>query len=361
MPAGSVSERRIAAAPVLACGLLAVLVAGAAMIPALRSAGWSLGALPRIDSKTPMGAAARRLDPGLPTVHPGAYDGQFYWGVAVDPLATGDVHQAFDKASYRYGHPLYGWLGWLVSAGRPRAVPAALAALGLASLAAGAALAAALGLARGRSGWEGLFVALNPGLVGAAVHDLGEPLAVAVLLGGVAAYVAGRRAPAWICFAFLPLAKEPLILVLAAVVVWELVHRRGRPAALFATAAIPAVLWWAYARIQLGAWFTSGDSALGAPLSGWQRAFHVALSTPGHGIAVPILVALLVLLALAGLRALRLRGPVELAYLTLAAIAVCLAANATIAPSTALRNTAFLLVLVPFVITSPPLRPRVRV
>jgi hypothetical protein len=353
-----VSDRRIAGGPVLACGLLAVLVAGVAMIPMLRSADWSLGALARIDSKTQLGAAAHRLDPGLPTVHPGAYDGQFYWGVAVDPLATGDVHQAFDKPSYRYGHPLYGWLGWLVSAGRPRAVPAALAAVGLASLAAAAALAAALGLGRGRPGWEGLFVALNPGLVGAAVHDLAEPLAAALLLGGVAAYVAGRRTPAWICFALLPLAKEPLIIVLLAVVVWELVHRRGGRAALFATAAIPALLWWVYARLQLGAWFTSGDTALGAPLSGWQRAFHVALSTPGHAVAVPILVVLLVLLGLAGFRALRLRGPVELAYLPLAAIGVCLAANATIAPSTALRNTAFLLVLVPFVLISPPLRPR---
>jgi hypothetical protein len=240
-------------------------------------------------------------------------------------------------------------------------VPAALAAVGLASLAAAAALAAALGLSRGRSGWEGLFVALNPGLIGAAVHDLAEPLAAALLLGGVAAYVAGRRGPAWICFALLPLAKEPLILVLLAVVVWELVHRRGRRAAVLATAAIPALLWWGYARMQLGAWFTSGDSALAAPLSGWQRAFHVALSTHGHAAAVPILAALLVLLSIAAVRALRLRGPVELAYLTLAAIAVCLAANATIAPSTALRNTAFLVVLVPFVLTSPPLRPRVRV
>jgi hypothetical protein len=81
------------------------------MIPTLRGAAWSLSALPRVDSTTMLGADARALDPGFHTVASGAYDGQFYWGVAVDPLATGSAHRAFDKASYRYGHPLYGWLG----------------------------------------------------------------------------------------------------------------------------------------------------------------------------------------------------------------------------------------------------------
>jgi hypothetical protein len=335
---------------VLGCGLLAVLVAVIAMIPTLRTAGWSLTSLPRVDSKTSMGAAAHALDPGFRTVHPGAYDGQFYWGIAIDPLATGTLHHAFDKASYRYGHPLYGWLGWLLSAGRARAVPYALAAIGLVSLFAAAAAAAKLGLGRGRSGWEGLFVALNAGLITSAVHDLAEPLAAALLLGAFVALVGGKRAPAWFCLALLPLAKEPLVVVPLAVVVWELVQRRRRSAAVIATAVIPAMLWWTYTRIHLGAWFTSGDTALAKPLTGW---YHAFLDT--DAVTVPILAALLVLLVAAGMRALRLRGPIDLSYLALAAIAVCLAPNATVAFTTALRNTAFLLVLVPFVIVGPAL------
>jgi hypothetical protein len=300
-----------------------------------------------------MGAAAQALDPGFRTVHPGAYDGQFYWGVAVDPLANGSVHALFDKASYRYGHPLFGWLGWLFSAGVARAAPAALAAVGLASLVAAAAAAALLGLVRGGSGWEGLFVALNVGLVGAAVHDLGEPLAAALLLGGTLAYVHGRLGPALICFALLPLAKEPLVLVPLVVAGWELVHHRRRDAALLALTPVPALLWWTYARIQLGAWFTTGDTALGSPLAGWSQA---VFRSGANGWAAAILTGLLVLLALAALRALRVRGPVELAFLGLAAIAVCLAPNATVAFTTALRNTAFLVVLLPFVLLPPSLR-----
>jgi hypothetical protein len=330
------------------------------MVPTLRTAGWSLTALPRVDTTTKLGAAARSLEPGFRTVHPGAYDGQFYWGTAIDPLATGQLHRDFDKASYRYGHPLYGWLGWLFSAGRARLVPAALAAVGLVSLFVAAAAAAALGRGRGRSGWEGLFVALNPGLITSATHDLGEPLAAALLLAAVLAYTRCRLAAAWACLAFLPLAKEPLLLVLLAVVVWEVVQHRLSRAAAFVTAAIPALLWWTYARIHLGAWFTSGGSALAEPLAGWRRALVHTAGHRGiaHGIVVLTLGSLIALFTLAAVRALRRRGPLELAYLALATVAVCLAPNATIAFSTALRNTAFLLVLVPFVIASPRLLPR---
>jgi hypothetical protein len=349
------ASSRSVAAPVLTCGVLAVVLAAGTMIGTIRHAGWSLTALPRVDSKTELGAAARALDPGFHTIHPGAYDGQFYWAAAIDPVASGRLHRIVDKPSYRYGHPLYGWLGWLFSAGRARAVPAALAAIGLVSLFAGAAAAAALGLRRGRNGWDGLFVALNVGLISSAAHDLAEPLAAALLLGAVLAYVREQRAAAWVGLALLPLAKEPLLLMLVGVVVWELTQRRRRVAALFATAAIPAFLWWTYARIHLGAWFTSGDSALAAPLAGWRHALAGEHPGAARGAAVAILVALLVVFALAALRALRKRGPVELAYLGLAAIAVCLAPNATAAFTTALRNTAFLLVLVPLVIVPPQL------
>ena len=49
--------------------------------------------------------------------------------------------------------------------GKQRAAPAALLAAGLISLAAAAVVASLLGQAFGRQGWEGLFVAANPGLL----------------------------------------------------------------------------------------------------------------------------------------------------------------------------------------------------
>jgi len=253
-----------------ACAVLAVGAASVVLVGALRPVGWNLTALPRVADNTQMGAAARAHDPGFHTVETGAYDGQFYWGVAVDPVATGDVHQAFDKASYRYGHPLLGWLGWLLSAGQARAVPAALLAVGLAALGVAAAAASLLGRAFGREGWEGLFVAANPGLLYSAVHDLAEPLSAALLLGGLLAYVRGRRVAAAVCFALLVLSKEEFVLVPLALAAWTLVRRRarGRELAVLVACIAPAAVWWIYARLQLGAWFTTGETALGFPLAG---------------------------------------------------------------------------------------------
>ena len=310
----------------------------------LRPAHWSLSSLPRVNAHTALGSIARDLDPGFATVRHGAYDGQFYWGVAVDPLATGHVHAAFDKASYRYGHPLYGWAAWLLSGDSPERVPAALVVVGVASLVAGTLIASRLGRARGSRGWEALFVALNPGLIVAAAADLAEPLAAMLVVAALAALTSGRLKAAWLCLALLPLAKEPLLVVVVAAVVWALISRRWRDAALFATAILPAVAWWIYARVQLGGWFTTGTSALGAPFVGWRPAFD-------GDTGAALIAILLALLAVAAIRAFRVRGPLELAYLGLALFAACLATNATAAFTTALRNTAFLVVLLPFVLS----------
>jgi len=70
---------------------------------------------------------------------------------------------------------------------------------------------------------------------------------------------------------------------------------------------------------------------------------------------VATLAVLLALLILGAVRARRARSPVDYAYLALAPLAVCLAPNATVELSTALRNTAFLVVLLPFVMASPRL------
>lgn len=348
--------------------MVALALATIAVIPSLKPVGWNVTALPRVDATTGMGAEARAIDPSFYLVQQDAYDGQFYWGIAVDPLATGSLHRSFDNASYRYGHPLYGWLGWLGSAGQAPAAAAALLVVGLVSLFAAAVAAGCLGLARGSSGWEGLFVALNPGLLYSATHDLAEPLAAALLLAALNGYVRGRRLLMLGCLVLLPFAKEVLVLVPFALLAWELLRRRidvGRALAVLVT-VLPAAAWWTYARLHLGAWFTSGDNALGAPFTGWANALEVAgirsydatWSVAQLGEATIVgLAALLGLLAVAVLVASRIRGPIDPVFLALAAVVACLAPIGTQLLRDAFRNTSLLLVLVPFVIASPPPRP----
>lgn len=331
------------------------------MLASLRPAGWSLTVLPRVDADTPMGTDARAIDPGFRTVHPGAYDGQFYWGTAIDPLGIGTVHRDFDSAAYRYGHPLYGWLGWASSGGHGPAVAAALVAVGLASLLAAGALGSMLGRALGGSGAEGLFVALNPGLLYAAAHDLAEPLCAALVLGAFLARLRGRHRAMLVLFTLLPFAKEPLVLVPLAVAAWDLLRRRTRltDAALAAATVVPALAWWVWARVHFGAWFFSvGDTVIQSPLAGWRRALLDAgvhsYSPDGNanqlGETTVVLVAALGgLLLVAGLLALRLRNAVQAAFVPLVLLLACLSPAATVNPRDLLRVTSVVVALVPFV------------
>jgi len=297
--------------------------------------------LPRVATGTQLAAVAHGVDHGFATVPSAGYDGQFYWAIAVDPLARGRAHAAVDKPTYRYGHPLLGWLGWVLSAGRASAAAGALFAVGLLAFAAAAALAAALGGVR-----AALFTALSPGLLYAAVHDLAEPLSVALALGALLALRRSRPGVALACCALLPLTKEQLVVVPLVLALWT-----RRP--WFVATILPSVLWWIYARVHLGAWFTTGDTALGAPFAGWKRAVLDAGVRAAGGTdegTLIVLVALLALLALVAVAAVReWRRPTAALYLVLAAIAICLAPNATVILRDALRNTALLVALVPFV------------
>jgi hypothetical protein len=327
----------------VACGVIALTVGGTAVVARLSSVDWSVTGLPRVAAGSGLGRLARRIDPDFQTVRRGAYDGPFYWGIAIDPLAGGGAHRFFDKASYRYGHPLDGWAGWLVAGGAPAAAPGALLCIGLLSLAGAAASASALALGSISKWVAGLCVALNPGLIFAVVADLGEPLAALALLAALYALSTRRIWPSWLCLAVLPLAKEELIVVLAAAAVYRLAERRPREAALLMSAVVPALAWWTFARIRLGGWFTSGTTALGPPFVGWRAAFH----EPAASVFLALLLGLLII---ATARALRRRGLVDLVYLALASVATCLAPNATTAFTTALRNTAFLTALLPLVL-----------
>jgi hypothetical protein len=226
--------------------------------------------------------------------------------------------------------------------------------------------ASRLGQLLGGSGWQGLFVALNPGLLFAATHDLTEPLSAALMFAGLIAYLRGRI---WIAAAFLALlvlSKEQFALVPAGLALWDLLRARQgiRHALVLASSVLPAVVWWIYAHHQLGHWFLSGKGSLGVPLSGWRRtltdagvwsnvrAYYQFLM--GEAM-LAILVPLLALLLIAGVRALRFRTPVDVVYVLLGALGACLAWRATYILTDALRNVSLLFALVPFVIGSMPM------
>jgi len=346
----------------LACAVAALASAGAGVVASLHWVAWDTSALVRMHDTLPLAKLAVHDQPTFRLRREsGFYDGAYFYAIGRDPLATGQAHHLLDEAPYYWGHPAYGWLAWLASAGgRPGSVPDALLAVGLLSIFVAGAAASLLARALGWSPWGGLVVALNPGLVFAVSSDTSEPLGAALLLLGLAAYARGRRGWAVGLLAALCFVKEPLVLVPLAIAAWEVWRTRRLP--FVAAAVVPAVLWWLYLRIHLGAFpFGQGSERLTAPLAGWKRALLDAASQSwSRGIdtaqlgqaAVPLIIVVGLAILVAGIYALRLRTVVAPAFLAIAVLYACITPNGVQYPKDLIRELALVLTLLPFVLAA---------
>lgn len=330
----------------------------------LASAHWNTNALVRLWDALKLAELARHAEPSFPLRGlAGRYDGAYFYAIARDPLAIGQAHTLVPQAPYYWGHPAFGWLAWLASGGgRPAAVPDALLAVGLLSIAVAGGAASVLARTVGWSPWGGLVVALNPGLVFAVYSDTSESLGAALLLLALATYLCGRRGWAIGLFAALCFDKEPLVLIPLAIAAWEL--WRTRRLSLVAASVVPAACWWLYVRIHLGAFpFGEGSQRLTAPFVGWadglraaaQQSWSQSSNTAQLGEAsVALIIVVGAAIVVTAVYALRLRSVVAPAFLALAALYGCIATNGVEYPKDLIREVALVLTLVPFVLAASP-------
>lgn len=350
----------------LMCALVATFAALAVVLPALE-AGGGTSSLVRLPREEALGQLVAGRHPDFRFVHPEArYDGRYFFAIAVDPFATGNVHRSIDAPAYRYGHPGYGWMAGVLSLGRSGAVPLTLLLIGFLGLAAAAAFASLLAPYFGMTPWTGLAVAVNPGLIYAVSANTSEAVAAGLLGASIWLWLRGRVPAAGITLILLCLTKEQFVVVPIGFAVWELLElRRGRTSRdlrrrLGWLSAGPAVLaaWFGYLYVNLGVWsFTEGPRNVGAPLVGWadtlRRAAGLSLDGANHqigAIALPLLIAVAVTLLIGAAAALRLRSPVDPPFLGLVAIVSLLTWLALLYPKDLLRNVATLFYLMPFVI-----------
>jgi hypothetical protein len=217
------------------------------------------------------------------TVTPGhGYDGQWFLGLAHDPLLHQRLAAGFDKPRYRARRPLQPLVGWLLAGGQTPAIPLALLAVGPLAVALGCAACGRLLAASGRSRWWGLGFAVVPGVVVGVTFGTAEPLALALATLGLSLVLDGRSMAAGMAFAGAGLTKESYLLFAVAAAAWLALavarSRRARAAAQAAAVLLPGVLalglWWAYVAWHLpaGAGDRRGVAALGPPLGGWDHA-----------------------------------------------------------------------------------------
>jgi hypothetical protein len=220
--------------------------------------------------------AARRIHV---VVRPGkGYDGQWYLGLAYDPLLREHLADGFDMPRYRARRPLLAMAGWLLAAGQTAAVPAGLLAVELLAVGAGCAASARLLAGTGLSRWWGLGFAAIPGVVVGVMFGTAEPLGVALAAVGLSLVLDRRLALAALAFAGAGLTKETFLGFAGAAAIWLLLGSKERLAQRLRAAAIvllPGLVllgaWWWYAGRMVVA-SRNDDAGLAAivpPFFGW--------------------------------------------------------------------------------------------
>jgi hypothetical protein len=243
------------------------------------------------------------------------YDGQWFLGLAYDPLLRGHLAAGFDMPRYRAGRPLQAVAGRLLAGGRQEAIPLGLLAVGPLALGLGCAATGRLLAAHGRSRWWGLGFALVPGVVVGVTFATAEPLGLALAALGLSLALDGRLLAAGLGFAGAGLTKESYLAFAAVAALW-LALRPGRAArarlagaaAVLAPGVLALGLWWAYVARMVAA--SPADArpvaALGPPLAGWGQALGLVaagdyVADAPVGPLGPVLLAGSLVLAVAGI------------------------------------------------------------
>ena len=180
------------------------------------------------------------------------YDGQYYFGVAVDPARAQDY--IGDKAGYVYGRPMLPLVAGVLGGASVHAVPYTLLVVELAAVLA-ATLALALWLrARGSPPYWAILFGLYPGLVFTVFRDLTEPLAFAFV---ACAMLALQRRRTWLSaglFAVALLTRETMFPFALAGVAFVALETRTwrRPLAYFLAAFAPLLVWHEIVALWIG-------------------------------------------------------------------------------------------------------------
>ncbi|HEY7874185.1 MAG TPA: hypothetical protein VIG64_03575 [Actinomycetota bacterium] len=357
----------------IACGLAALVIAGTGVTQALAAKGGDITALVGIMPSEPLAPVAAEHDAKFvySTDH---LDGAYFYAIAVDPLATGEEHDLVDVPAYRFGHPGYGWLAWLVAAGRPSAVPSSMLFIGLVCMFLAGAAASVLSSELGWSPWGGLVVALNPGLVFATFADNSEPLAMTVLILTLLAWMSERRG--WACAGLVALCmiKEQFVLVPLALLMWDLaqvardrvepppVREWIKRIALLAAGPIALGSWFVYLRSVYGEWPFQQHPLLLNPLTtppfGYldtvRRAagLHAGSGDASQlgGAALPLLLVVGAALLIGIVRGIRFSSPVDPVFILLTVLMFSLTWVQLLYPKDLLRIAAVQLALLPAVV-----------
>ncbi len=177
--------------------------------------------------------------------HPGSrgYDGQFYRLAAHDPFNRKHYSEYMDNASYRRKRVLVPLLAWGLGFGQSRWIDFSYIAVLNGFVLLGAWLFGELARSWSRHPAWGMTFLLMPATLNSIDRMLPD-LAMLAAMAGFVLFRGKRTALSWMFLAAGVLTRELGLLIVAAAVGQEIWKRGWRLAALWASAAGPALAWW---------------------------------------------------------------------------------------------------------------------
>lgn len=185
------------------------------------------------------------------------YDGQFFYFIAQDPWLKRfrddpTRYRLFlDDPAYRYGRIGYPLLLNILSCGNPRNIPRSALFLILLSLPALALSTSLILKDSGASPLWALLLLFVPALPSSLGHLLPEPLAAALMVGGLLFHRREQPLNASLLWALSGLVRETTLLLPLAFVVEALWKKRFKGAFQTALSALPLLLWRLYLLVRL--------------------------------------------------------------------------------------------------------------
>jgi len=252
------------------------------------------------------------------------HDGKFFFVQANDPwiLDPEENIAVADRPLYRSQRMLYPVLAGVGGALSPAAIVWALLGINVVAMGVGSWAAASIAQTMGISPWWGLAFALNLGFLSELVIDGAGVVASAAAFSAVALFLSNRYGWGVLLLVLAALAREAMLIAAVGSGWWLWRQGNGSRKAILAVGVpVAAVAAWAvYSRWRIG--WASGVSEvkeIGWPLVGFAQATKTWVGDP---LDIAIGVALLALLLVFGLRALRSDTLVAWAFVGFVALGV---------------------------------------
>jgi hypothetical protein len=257
-----------------------------------------------------------------------AYDGEFFYRLAVDPWVTRDVGIILDNPSYRQQRILYPLIARFVSLGQDTWVPVALVAINIAGLAVLGGLGAQYAVEVGAPVWLGSALPLWAGFTFTLARDLSEIVQACFLVGTLLALRQGRWRAAGLLMPLAVLTRETAVILAVVLLAWSVIRRltaRDKKdnawfvgaAGLLCYLSLQAALWARWGTPPLVAGATNVAIPLSGPIHYW-----AVVGTLGR-----VEIAMFSLLAVLGLMAPRGAGFLRLSLILYLALLLTLSTS----------------------------------